>query len=119
MSMGMTYSEFWEGDVALPKFYRESYKLMQEREAERANFNAWLQGIYNTKAFSVVLGNAFAKEGSPPLEYFDKPIELRKNDEKPMPESVEPTPEEVELARVRMAIALDNFVNFYKQKKDK
>lgn len=112
MSMGMTYSEFWEGDVALPKFYRESYKLMQEREAEKANFYAWLQGIYNTKAYSVVLGNAFAKEGAQPLEYYDKPIELRKKEEKPQPE-------DAELAKLRMKIALDNFVNFYKNKNKK
>lgn len=109
MSIGMSYGEFWEGDVALPKFYREAYKLKQERELEQANFGAWLQGFYNAKAYAVVLGNAFAEKGAAPLEYFDKPIELGKKTE-------EQQEEDVESARLRMKIALDNFVNFYKKK---
>lgn len=107
MSIGMSYDEFWEGDVALPKFYREAYRLRQERELQQTNFSAWLQGFYNAKAYAVVLGNAFADKNSEPLEYFDKPIELGKKVEEQ---------EDVEAARLRMRIALDNFVNFYKKK---
>lgn len=109
MSIGMSYDEFWEGDVALPKFYRGAYKLKRERETEQANFNAWLQGFYNAKAYAVVLGNAFAEKGADTLEYFDKPIPLGKKTE-------EQQEEDVESARLRMKIALDNFVNFYKKK---
>lgn len=108
MSIGMSYYEFWEGDVALPKFYREAYKLRQERETQQANFSAWLNGLYTAKAYAVVLGNAFADKNSEPLEYFNKPIELGKKSEEQQ--------EDVEAARLRMRIALDNFVNFYKKK---
>lgn len=109
MSIGMSYGEFWEGDVALPKFYREAYKLKQERELEQANFNAWIQGFYNAKAYSVVLSNAFADKNAEPQEYFDKPISLGKKTE-------EQQAEDVEKDRMRVKIALDNFVNFYKNK---
>lgn len=109
MSMGMSYDEFWEGDVALPKFYREAYKLKQEREFEQANFNAWLQGFYNTRAYAVVLGNAFADKNSEPMEYFDKPIQLGKK-------TKEQQVEDVESARLKMRIALDNFVNYHKKR---
>lgn len=105
MSIGMSYGEFWEGDVALPKFYREAYKLKQERDLEQANFNAWIQGFYNAKAYSVVLSNAFADKNSEPQEYFDKPISLK-------PEKDEW--EDPEAARLRMRINLENFVNIHK-----
>ncbi len=110
MSIGMSYGEFWEGDAALPKFYREAYKIKQEREREQINFAAWLNGLYTAKAYSVVLGNAFSKKGAQPLEYFDKPIDLT-------PEEKQPSPDEEEQARLRMLVNLDNFVNFYKKKK--
>lgn len=106
MSIGMSYGEFWEGDVALPKFYREAHKLRQERELKQANFNAWLNGFYTAKAYAVVLGNAFADKSAEPLEYFGKPIPLTPEEQPP------PDPE---LERLRMRIVLDNFVNFHKK----
>lgn len=110
MSIGMSYDDFWEGDVALPKFYREAYKLKQERELNQTNFAAWLQGFYNAQAYAVVLGNAFAEKNADPLEYFDKPIPLDGKQEEESPEQESP-----ETARLRMEIALNNFVNFYKK----
>lgn len=101
----MSYSEFWEGDVSLPKFYRKAYELRYEREMEQTNFTAWLQGFYNTQGYAVVLGNAFAKEGADTLEYFDKPIPLGGKQE-----------EDPEAARLRMRVALENFVNYYKKR---
>lgn len=106
MSIGMSYGEFWEGDVALPKFYREAYRLKQERDLKQANFNAWLNGFYTAKAYAVVLGNAFADENAEPQEYFNKPIPLTPEEQPP------PDPE---LERLRMRIALDNFVNAHKK----
>lgn len=113
MSIGMSYEDFWEGDVALPKFYREAFKLRQERETQQANFGAWLNGLYNAKAYAVVLGNAFSDKDAEPLEYFDKPIELKSETAQP-DKPAEPSEDEVAAARLRMKIALDNFVNFYK-----
>lgn len=107
MSIGMSYGEFWEGDTALPKFYREAFRIRCEREREQANFAAWLNGLYTAKAYGVVLGNAFADKDAKPLEYFGKPIPLTPEDEPP------PDPE---WERLRMKIALDNFVNFHKKK---
>lgn len=42
MSIGMTYAEYWHGDAAAPRYYREAYKKKQEQ----VNHEAWLHGMY-------------------------------------------------------------------------
>jgi len=74
----MTYDEYWNQDPWLAKDYRDAWKLKQREE----NYNAWLQGLYNYKAFGVILGNAFRKKGSRPDNYFDKPIEFDEEEKK-------------------------------------
>ena len=72
MSLGMSYTDYWEGENSLPGFFIQAYNQRRRREMEEQNFNAWLGGFYNMQAFAVVLSNAFAKKGSPPAEYPDK-----------------------------------------------
>ena len=68
----MSYDEYWNQDPWLAKDYRDAWELKQKTE----NYNAWLQGLYNYKAFGVILGNAFRKKGAKADNYFDKPIEF-------------------------------------------
>ena len=42
MSIGMSYEEFWDGDVSMVKAYRKSYELQEKRR----NQELWLQGMY-------------------------------------------------------------------------
>ena len=42
MSIGMTYDEFWNGDVSIVKFYRKAEELRYKRQ----NQALWLQGMY-------------------------------------------------------------------------
>ena len=42
MSIGMSYDEFWDGDVSKVKAYRKSYELQEKRR----NQELWLQGMY-------------------------------------------------------------------------
>lgn len=74
----MTYDEYWNQDPWLAKDYRDAWELKQKVE----NYNAWLQGLYNYKAFGVILGNVFRKKGHKADNYFDKPIDLDKEEEK-------------------------------------
>ena len=111
MSIGMSYKEFWEGDVCLPKFYLRAYKIKQEREQQESNFRAWLDGTYTMKAFEVVLQNAFAKDGTPPAEYFDKPVPLTEKQQEKRKE------ENAEAEKLRVKVALDNFINMYKKER--
>lgn len=76
MSLGMSYTDYWEGENCLPSFFIQAYNKRRKRELEEQNFSAWLNGLYCMNAFGVVLSNAFAKQGSPQAEYPDKPLEI-------------------------------------------
>lgn len=42
MSIGMSYDDFWNGDVSMVKAYRKANELQDKRR----NFEFWLQGMY-------------------------------------------------------------------------
>ena len=42
MSIGMSYDDFWSGDVSMVKAYRKAYELREKRR----NQELWLQGMY-------------------------------------------------------------------------
>ena len=42
MSIGMTWKEFWYGDVKLTEYYRKAHELKNKHTNEAA----WLQGLY-------------------------------------------------------------------------
>lgn len=72
--MGMTYDQFWNQDVDLVKPYRKAWKIKQDVE----NQKLWLQGAYVYEAIlcaSPVLHD-FAKKGTKPTPYPEKPYEL-------------------------------------------
>ena len=72
LSIGMTDTQYWHGDVWLAYYYRESYKLKHER----ANSDAWLNGLYVYHAVSVSVYNALRKKGAKAEKYPAKPFEL-------------------------------------------
>lgn len=68
LKMGMTYEQYWDGDVSAHKAYREA----EEMRVRDRNFQAWLQGMYvyeaiadlapALKAFSKSRAKPYAKE---------------------------------------------------------
>lgn len=72
ISIGMTYEQFWHGDVWLAKVYRDAEELRERR----ANAEAWRNGFYMASALSSTVGNMFRKKGSSPIKYMDRPIPL-------------------------------------------
>ena len=73
--MGMSTHEFWDEDVTLTRAYRKAYELKQEQR----NSELWLQGLYVYEAIldaSPIL-QAFAKSGTRPRKYTEKPYDLR------------------------------------------
>ena len=73
MSLGMTYSDYWDGDCVLTKYYRKKYEL----DRDRKNFELWLQGMYIYEALLDVYPvlNPLSKEKKP-IPYRSEPIPL-------------------------------------------
>ena len=72
--MGMTWEQFWQQDCSLVIAYRKAYRIRQE-EINRA---AWLQGLYVFRALQAnpLIVYGFAKNGTKPEPYPDKPIDF-------------------------------------------
>lgn len=79
ISIGMTPEQFWDGDVDLVKAYRKAY----EYKKQEWNVQAYLNGMYVYDALLRVspILHAFAKKGTKPIPYRDKPIEIYTNHE--------------------------------------
>ena len=73
MVYGMTYHQFWDGDVFAHKAYKKAYELRQEDR----NANYWLQGRYVYDAIVAVAPvlRAFSKARKP-AEYNEKPYDI-------------------------------------------
>lgn len=74
LSLGMTPDEYWNQDCTLVKAYRKA----EEIKRERTNTESWLQGMYIYEALcnvSPVL-HAFAKSGTKPVPYPNRPYAL-------------------------------------------
>ena len=69
MSIGMTYDEFWNQDVAMVRAYRKAHDLKRRQENEAL----WMQGLYVREALLSTVGNMFAGKGSVPIEYPAEP----------------------------------------------
>ena len=74
LSIGMTYDQFWNDDPELVKYYRKADELRNER----LNQEMWLQGMYIYEALCDVspILHAFAKKGTKPHPYSDRPYSL-------------------------------------------
>ena len=74
LSIGMTAEQYWDGDPTLPRYYRKADEIRKERRNEEL----WLQGMYIYEALcdvSPVL-HAFAKKGTKPQPYSERPYAI-------------------------------------------
>lgn len=74
MSIGMTYDEFWHGDVSMVKAYRQADELRLKQK----NHELWLQGMYVYEALC---------DASPLFKFT-----MKKGTVKPEPYAKEPYP---------------------------
>ena len=74
LSLGMSYSQYWNEDCLLVKAYREADNL----KAERKNTELWLQGRYIYEAMLDVapILHAFAKKGTTARPYPSEPYPI-------------------------------------------
>ena len=74
LSIGMTPEQYWEGDCTLVKYYRKAEELRNDKR----NQELWLQGMYIYEALCDVapILHSFAKKGTKPTPYSEKPYPL-------------------------------------------
>lgn len=69
MSIGMTYAEFWDGDVSMVRTYRKAEELQRRRQNEMF----WWNGIYVREALLSTVGNMLSGKNATPIEYPAEP----------------------------------------------
>jgi hypothetical protein len=72
LAMGMTYEQYWDGEVSAHKAYRKAKEL---RISEQ-NRMAWLQGIYVYEAIADLAPYLKAFSKSKPKPYSSEPYDL-------------------------------------------
>lgn len=81
LAIGVDYQTFWTLTPKKLSPFVEAFKQKQEYAArtfrEKANFSAWLQGVYIARAIAV----NFSKNTS----YFDQPIVFSNSEDKGQP----------------------------------
>ena len=77
MSFGMTYDEYWDGDVRAHRMFREAFRLKRKER----NFEMWLQGRYFYDALCAAspILKSFSK-AKKPLDYTKEPYDLTPQD---------------------------------------
>lgn len=73
MAMGMTYDQFWDGDVFMAPMFRKAYEIRLDME----NLAQWKQGLYIYDAICAVapILRAFSK-AKRPLPYPKEPYDM-------------------------------------------
>ena len=84
MLCGMTYDEFWYGDLFRAVAYRQAHRL----RTEHTNQQLWLQGLYVHNAVAVAINNAFSKQKQ---KYIAEPIQIFKPTEDEQKAKIEET----------------------------
>ena len=105
MVYGMTYDEFWHGDVYRALFYRKAYKEKMKIQSELNDYNFWLQGMYVYEAIcdASPIYHAFAKKGTKPLPYSKEPYGMKHKKEQEISE------QEIKNGRLMAQVQFDNW----------
>lgn len=79
MAIGMTYDQYWHGDVRMVNSFLEAEKIRRKR----LNAQAHLQGLYFYEALCDVspILHAFPKKGTKPIPYSTEPYSLETKEE--------------------------------------
>ena len=76
MAMGMTYSEFWDGEYGTKRACREAYRIRMENERRLADMNNWYMGQYLIDVLNctpLLVAGLNVKRGAKLPEYPEKP----------------------------------------------
>lgn len=78
MSFGMSYEQYWDGDVSAHRAFREADKI----RTRRRNQEAWLQGAYFYEALCDAASLFRGMKPSRPQSYRKEPYDIDEEDRK-------------------------------------
>lgn len=78
MAYGMTYDQFWDGDVSAHRMFIKAEKLRMKRKNE----DAWLQGMYFYEALCCSSSLFRGLKPSRPQAYRKEPYDISDEDRK-------------------------------------
>lgn len=103
----MSYKQFWEDDPTIAKYYLKAYKI----EEERMDWVLWKLGVYGYEALcdvSPVL-HAFAKKGTKPLPFAEKPLFIKDSVIETAKEKEERKKKEIENEKLKAEIKFNTW----------
>ena len=80
MMFGMTYDQFWDGDVCAHKTYRAKYRLERETLRDDNNVFGWVNGLYIARAIASVFNGSKSAYPKEPMKLLE--TEADKTEEK-------------------------------------
>ena len=107
MVYGMTYDEFWHGDVYRALFYKKAYDMRMKMQNDLNDYNFWLQGMYVYEAIcdAAPIYHTFAKKGTKPLPYSSEPYSMKRKKE----QEKEMSEQEIKNGRLIAQVQFDNW----------
>ena len=107
MLFGMTYEQYWDGDVSAHKAFKKYYKL----RAKKRNEEMWIQGMYFYEALCNASSLFRGMKPSRPQKFRDKPYDIFEEDRKRREE------EEQKAKYERMREKVAEFAKAYNEKR--
>lgn len=117
IAIGMSYQQYWEEDPTIAKYYLKAYKIQEER----TEWMLWKLGVYGYEALcdvSPVL-HAFAKKGTKPLPFADKPLFIDNSVMETAKEKQEKEEKEAKNERLKAEVAFDVWARMMSKKFNK
>ena len=83
ISMGMTYEQFWYGEIDMTRAYMKAFEIKDKRESKITKWTIWEQGLYIYEALCDVspILRAFSKSKKP-LPYTTRPYGIDNEEKK-------------------------------------
>ena len=78
MSIGMSYDDFWNGDVSMV----EAYRTADELRLKQRNYELWLQGMYASPLFRFTMKGTVKPEPYVKEPFPITPAEAREREER-------------------------------------
>lgn len=110
--MGMTYDEYWDGEVGMKTAYREAYRMRVEHDMRIADRNNWYMGQYIMDVLNgmpLLVAGLNVKRGANLPPYPDKPYYERLDEQKKEEERAKREEDQTKLAIAMFQAGIERF----------